>query len=143
MRDMTWVNDPAFVFAGASSGLSCAAAEAVADAPQSLLRIISYRLNFGHSYQLNHDLRVKKSDHHALRRFFAHDDVARQQQADVGHCLQCLVSQRWITCAQDAVCRHVGTKLLLHGSLHIDVAEDAEALDLECGDGLCQRLIER
>ena len=65
--------------------------------------------------------------------FFAHDHVAREQQADVGHRCDRLVCERWIAGTEDAVRRHVDAQLLLHRVLHVDVAQDAEAFGFQSG----------
>jgi hypothetical protein len=57
-----------------------------------------------------------------------------------GDRLQGLVRQWRVAGAQDAVGRHVDAELLLHGVLHVDVAQHAEAFGLQSGDGLGQGL---
>jgi hypothetical protein len=119
-----------------------AVSHARANAAQALLGFVGDGLDLAPADQTDHDLRVEEAHHHAAGRFFAHDHVARQQQSDVRFSLKGLVRQRRVAGAENPLRRHLGTELFLHGALHVDVAQDAEAFDLQSSDGLCERLIE-
>ena len=69
-------------------------------------------------------------------------DVARQEDADVGHGSDGLPSQRWGAGAEDEVGRHVLAQLFLHLRLDVDLAQDAEAFLGDELAGALHRLVE-
>ena len=67
------------------------------------------------------------------------DDVAGEQHAEVGFGLECLVCERRVAGAEDHVRLDVDSELLFQGRLHVDLAQDAEALALQLARGLVRR----
>lgn len=82
-------------------------------------------------HQREHRHQVHEGDDEAAVGLFANDDVAGQQQADVGLGLQRAVRRRRVAGAEDPVRPPVDTELRFHRGLHVDLGEHAEALVLQ------------
>jgi hypothetical protein len=110
---------------------------------EALRGVVGHLLDLGLVNHRGDALRVDEGHGHAPRRFFTHDHVARQQQADVGFGLHGLVGQRRVAGTEDAVGRHLHAELLFHRGLHVQVAQYAKALLLEgrgdAGNGFVER----
>jgi thiol-disulfide isomerase/thioredoxin len=72
----------------ASGSLRRTSTKARSGSAQSLLSRVSHGRDLGPAGPVHHDLRIEEPDHHAVRGFLAHDHIASQQQADVGHGLR-------------------------------------------------------
>jgi dihydroxyacetone kinase len=82
--------------------------QAIAHALQTRLGFLRHGCYGGVVYQFCHDIWVEKTDGDFAVCVFAHDDVARQQQANVSFSIQCLVGQRRVACPEcdRAACRY-------------------------------------
>jgi hypothetical protein len=71
------------------------------------------------------------------------DDVAGQEHAELGFGRECLVRERRVAGAEDRVRLPLDAELLFQRRLHVDLAEDAEALVLQLLADALDCLVER
>jgi hypothetical protein len=71
------------------------------------------------------------------------DYIAGQEHAKLGLGLECLVGERRVAGAEDRVRLSVDAELLFQRRLHVDLAEDAEALLLQLLADAYDCLVER
>ena len=70
--------------------------------------------------------RIDRAHGHAVVGF-VDDDVTRQERTQFGFFVESLVSELWVTRAEDAVLSGVDVEFLFERLTNVDVAEDAES----------------
>ena len=73
--------------------------------------------------------RIHEADVDFAGRIFAHENIARQQQTDIGYCAYRLMCKNRIARAKNAVGRHVFAEFLFHRGRNVNVRQNTEALN--------------